>query len=221
MNKTILCVEDNMAVQMLNKPLLEAKGYTVKMATTLVEAWAVINSEMPALIILDIHLPDGNGLDFLRELRNTSDIPVIALTNNKEEQDIIAGFKSGCDSYMPKPHSLSVLLAQIEALLRRVEVSAAIVKETITLETNPNKTYINGIAADITGKEFDVLLLLMKNEGQTVSIEYLYEKIWNQPLVEDKSALRTIKSRLSSKIKPAGYTIESDYGKGYVFKKIK
>ena len=89
MNKIILCVEDNEQIQMFNKLHLEAKGFAVRLAMTLLDARDEINRETPGLIILDIHLPDGNGLDFLRELRKTSNIPVIALTDSKEDVDIL------------------------------------------------------------------------------------------------------------------------------------
>jgi DNA-binding response OmpR family regulator len=117
--KTVLCVEDNPQVQMLNKPLLEAKGFAVELAMTLAEAREAVGRSMPDVIILDMRLPDGSGLDFLRELRKTSAVPVIALTVKKEDADIIEGMESGCDDYVPKPYSFPVLYTRIEGLLRR------------------------------------------------------------------------------------------------------
>jgi DNA-binding response OmpR family regulator len=144
-NKIILCVEDNIKVQEFNQPLLEAKGFTVKAAMTLYEAREAIKREMPGLIILDIHLPDGNGLDFLREIRETSNIPVIALTNNKQEQDIETGFASGCDDYMTKPYTFPVLYARIEGLLRRVsKVPDVLVKGSLTLNVLAGLAFLNG-----------------------------------------------------------------------------
>ena len=222
-NRDILCVEDNMQVQAFNKTLLEAKGFTVRIATKIGEAREAVKSRMPGLIILDIRLPDGNGLDFLRELRRKSDVPVIALTNNREEQDIIEGLASGCDDYVPKPYAFPVLYARIESLLRRSErVPEVIVKGLLRLEPMAQMAYLNGVDLLLTQKEFAVLLALVQNEGTVMSIESLYKLIWKAPVTGDKRALRRQISNLRIKLEEAhsGYTINTVYGEGYCFIKI-
>ena len=220
MNKFVLCVEDDKAMQLMNKSMLEAKGFTVKTAMTLREAHEHMSAEMPDIIILDIHLPDGNGLDFLRELRKTSQVPVIALTNNKEEQDIVEGLKSGCDDYIHKPHSFPILYARIEALLRRTQnVPETITKGTLVLETYSNTALIDGEDLRLTGREFDVLFLLVQHEDKLLTEDFIFEKIWGQPLINDKNALQVVISRLRKKIETSGYDAVKMREKGYIFTK--
>jgi len=223
MIKTILCVEDNEQVQIFNKIHLEKKGFTVKLAMTIAQAHDEVSSEMPGLIILDIHLPDGNGLDFLRELRKTSNLPVIALTNNKEDEDIVKGLESGCDDYMPKPYTFPVLFARIERLLRRAsQVPEKKVFGSLSLDVFSQQAFIHGEDLLLAQKEFALLLLFTENEDKTMSAEYIYQKVWNAPIGSDKNALQkrisTIRKRLENS--NCGYTVRTVYNEGYCFEKI-
>jgi DNA-binding response OmpR family regulator len=220
MIKTVLCVEDNLEVQMCNKPLLESKGFTVKLAMTLREARDAVNEAMPDLIILDIHLPDGNGLDFLRELQKTSDIPVIALTNNKEEQDVVAGLSSGCDAYIPKPYTLPVLLAHIETVLRRAgQVPEAVTKGLLSLNPVAGQAFLNGEDLLLSQKEYSILLMFIQHEEKPMSADFIYEKVWGQPMTENSQALRTTVSRLRTRLQGSGYTIVNQKNEGYCFER--
>jgi len=217
-SKLVLCVEDNMQVQMINKPLLEAKGFEVKLAMTLREAREAVKREMPGLIILDIHLPDGNGLDFLRELRKTSTVPVVALTNSKKEQDIVEGLAGGCDDYIPKPYTFPVLYARIEALLRRAEyIPETIIKGSFTLDMISNSVKWDGKDLGIKKREFDVLYFLMRNESILVSAEQIYESVWNQKMIDDKKSVKNAIYNLREILKDTTYTINSARGRGYIF----
>ena len=221
-SKVILCVEDNMQVQMFNKPLLESKGYAVKLAVTLREARDVIAQEMPDLIILDIHLPDGNGLDFLRELRKTSKVPVIALTNSKEEQDIIEGLTSGCDDYIPKPHTFPVLYARIEARLRAVEqMPETITKGNLTIKFLPNRVFVDGQKLQLPQIGFNLLLLFVQNENKCLNPRYIYEKVWGSNIHDDNRALKVRISEVRKKLEAAEceYTISNMRGEGYCFQR--
>ena len=221
MNKTILCIEDNIQVQTLNKSMLEAKGFTVKLAMSLKEAREIISQEMPDLIILDIHLPDGNGLDFLRELRKTSSVLVIALTNNKEERDIVEGFASGCDDYIPKPYTFPILYARIEARLRRAAILPDIItKGALLIKVSSDEAFVNGENLLLTKKEFSLLCMLVQDENRTFSGEYLYEKVWGTPLIGDTQALSSSIKRLRKKLTNSGYSISTEYGSGYRFEKV-
>ena len=216
-SKVVLCIEDNVQVQMINKPLLMAKGFEVKLAMTLREARKALEV-MPDLIILDIHLPDGNGLDFLRELRKTSNVPVIALTNSKEEQDMVEGLASGCDDYIPKPYTFSVLYARIEALMRRAEyIPEKIVKGAFIFDMISNSVTWNGDDLGIRKKEFDVLYFFMRNENTVLSEAQIYERVWNQKMIGDKKALKNAIYDLRESLNGTGYVISSEYGKGYIF----
>jgi len=219
-NKIVLCVEDSEQIQTFNKLHLEAKGFKVRLAMTLAGARDEINRETPDLIILDIHLPDGNGLDFLRELRRISNIPVIALTDSKEDIDIVKGFASGCDDYVPKPYAFPVLYARIEGLMRRVSsVPEIIEKGPLRLDVLAGLAFINGADLLLAQKEFSLLLLFVQNEDKTMSAEYLYEKIWKTMLNDNTNALKNAISRLRNKIFDSGYNIFAVRGEGYVFKR--
>lgn len=221
MNKNlILCVEDSIHVQAFNKPLLEAKGFTVRLAMSLHEAREEIIRETPSLIVLDIHLPDGNGLDFLRELRETSSVPVIALTNDNEEKDIVIGLESGCDDYVPKPYTFPVLYARIVALFRRIEqVPEKIVRGRLTLDVTANSAFLDGHDLLLAQKEFALLMVFVQNEERYVSAKYLYEKIWKVPMIENNQAVKSSIKRLRAKIEGCGYMITCTRHEGYCFER--
>jgi len=120
----LLMVEDEPVVQANNKMVLERRGYTLRQAYTLEEARAMIAEEPPRAIILDIQLPDGNGLDLLQEVRSNSNVPVLVLTAMGTPKDIIKGLEAGGDDYLTKPHDLQTFLKRVETLLRRAAMTA-------------------------------------------------------------------------------------------------
>ena len=221
MNKIILCVEDNEQIQLFNKIHLESKGFTVRLAMTLAEAREEIGRETPGLIILDIHLPDGNGLDFLRELRKTSNIPVIALTDSKEDVDIVKGLESGCDDYVPKPYTFPVLCARIEGLMRRVSsVPETISFGSFKLDLIAMQAFFKGRDLMLSHKEFALFSYFVQNEGKAINAEYIYEKVWKQLMVKDDGALKNIVYKLRKKLSASGYTITNERGSGYIFEPV-
>ena len=117
-NKCLLLVEDDINVQASNKRILERRGYKVRQAYILAEARASIGDESPSAIVLDVMLPDGNGLDFLRQLRKTSSVPVLLLTAMDTSDDVISGINAGGDSYMTKPYELNNFVTLVAALLK-------------------------------------------------------------------------------------------------------
>jgi DNA-binding response OmpR family regulator len=218
--KIILCVEDNLRVQMFNKPLLEAKGFKVILAMTLSAAREAMRKETPSLVILDIHLPDGNGLDFLRELRKTSAIPVVALTNDNDEKDLVAGLSGGCDDYVTKPYAFPVLHARIEALLRRAEqIPERIVKGALALNVTAGAASLSGMDLCLSPKEFALLLVFVQNAETFMSAEALYERVWKAPMAGDNQALKSTIGRLREKISGCGFCIAWSRGEGYSFER--
>lgn len=216
----ILCIEDNPRVQMFNKPLLEAKGFVVRQATTLAQARESMAAVMPSLIILDIHLPDGNGLDFLRELRKGSTIPVIALTNDGAESDLVQGLTSGCDDYVTKPHTFPVLYARIEALLRRAEcVPEWVHKEGFSFDLTAGVASFAGRDLLLSPKEFALLLFFVQHAECYMSAEELYQKVWKRALANDSSALKSAIGRLREKISDSGWCISWSRNEGYSFER--
>ena len=216
--KTILLIEDNERVNDFNRRLLEKQGFTVHIALTLSAARDVFSQCRPDALVLDIGMPDGSGLDFLRELRLTSKIPVLLLTGNGQDKDIELGFALGCNDYLPKPYSFGVLLARLSNLLQSAQqVPETIVRGLLTLKTTSMTAYNGGEDMLLAQKEFAVLLLFTQHEGKTMSTEYLYEQAWGQPMNEDNKAVKRTVSRLRGKLVGSGFSISNEYGEGYRF----
>jgi len=217
--KMILLIEDNKKVQEFNKPLLEDSGFTVETAMTLAEARELVKRAIPDAIVLDIGMPDGSGLDFLRELRQTSKIPVLLLTGYGEDDDVVVGFESGCNDYLTKPYTFGVLLVRLKNLLQGAEqMPETITRGALTLDPLAGQAFLNEADLLLSKKEFSLLLLFVQNEGEAMSAEYVYEKIWKAPILEDKRALEIAISKLRKKIAASGFDISARYGQGYVFK---
>ncbi len=211
MNAPILLIEDNEQILRGNERMLKKRGYQTMIATTLAEARERMAQSMPAAIVLDIMLPDGNGLDFMRELRKTSGVPVLLLTGLTTPQDIVRGLDDGGDDYLTKPYDFTVLLAHIEAMLRRAShVPERLVNGSLTLDIRSGCAMLGGVDMLLPPKEFAVLLLLLEKEGQILSKDYIYETIWKQsPDAGVGSIVKNIISRLRRKLGEE-FVIEND-----------
>jgi DNA-binding response OmpR family regulator len=213
-------IEDEPVVQANNKKILERRGYTTRQAYTLTEARKIIETDPPNAIVLDINLPDGSGLDFLHELRRTSNIPVLLLTALGTPENIIKGLEFGGDDYLPKPYDLSVFLMRLNAMLRR----ASLIPETLELgnikiDVSSSKAYVNGSDMHLQQKEIAILQQFAQHPGETLTGEHLYEKVWGQKLFGADSSLKVAISKLRTKLESNGYTIRTFWGEGYSFDK--
>jgi len=216
----LLLIEDEPAVQANNKIVLEHRGYVLKQAYTLAEARAIIADEPPGAIVLDVQLPDGNGLDFLQELRKTSNVPVLVLTAMGTSDDIIKGLEAGGDDYLTKPHELEVFLKRVEALIRRAAMIPDALKiGPITLYPTSGRAFLNGKDMLLSQKEYTLLRVLFQQPEKTMSAEYLYEKVWGQEILDDDSSLKNTVYRLRKKLEGSGYTITAERGEGYIFER--
>jgi len=212
----LLLVEDEPVVQANNKKILERRGYVLRQAYTLHEAEKIIDEERPRAIVLDLLLPDGSGLDFLHELRKSSNVPVLMLTAMGTPQDIIRGLEAGGDDYLTKPYELSVFLMRVEALLRR----ASIMPDTlefglIRIDTASSRAYLDGVDMMLSQKEYSLLQQFVQHPEMVMSAELLYEKVWGQKMAGDDSSLRVTMSKLRAKLADSGYTITASRGEGY------
>ncbi|MCL1821108.1 MAG: response regulator transcription factor [Oscillospiraceae bacterium] len=221
--KLILLVEDVREVQNYNKRMLENKGFAVETAMTLAGAREFLDSQKPDIIVLDRGMPDGEGLDFLKAIRAAgSNTPVLMLTGYGETNDVITGFKTGCDDYLPKPYVFEELLMRLTRLLKSAEsLPDKITKGALTLNLIAGQAFVGGEDIGLKPKEFALLLLFMENEGRTMSAEHIYEKVWNAPIADGKQTLQRRVSDLRTKLEEvgAGYTITMIYGKGYCFER--
>ena len=196
---SILLVEDNEAIQELNKELLEeVGGYKVRLAMNLAEARDSLSQHTPDLIVLDIMLPDGNGLDYLKEIKTRNkDMPVLLLTALSESGDEVKGLRDGGDDYIAKPYDRNVLLMRIAKLLsqrartdERVKEAAmkgkadaereaeVVVYGPLTVNHITKRAYLFDEDAGLTPKEFSLLAYFLKNIGKQLSAEEIYEAVW-------------------------------------------
>lgn len=216
----LLLIEDNPRIQIANKDMLELLDYEVAIAMNLAEARKRLLLQMPDVVVLDIMLPDGSGLDFLQELRQNTELPVLMLTALGSNEDTVRGLSLGADDYLAKPYDYQVLAARVEALLRRAtRVPERIIKGRLCLDVTADVAICEGRDLLLSQKEFSLLLIFIQNEEHFISAEYLYEKVWKQPMVGSSNALKTTINRLREKIKNCGYRIEWSRGEGYCFEK--
>lgn len=211
---TILIVEDD-------RPLNDGIALSLNEAKTLQaynlkEARDLLN-ETVDLIILDMNLPDGSGLDFCREIRTFSSLPIIFLTANDMELDIVAGLASGADDYMTKPFSLAVLRARIDAVMRRHSPASDVYEQGSFFFDFGNMIFKAGeTAVNLSKTEQKLLKFLVSNKGITLSRDNLIDHIWSDgaEFVEENALSVTI-GRLRQKLN--GAPIRTVYGIGYVW----
>lgn len=228
--KRLLIIEDSKEVLLLNKRVLERKGFFVLTAQTLAKARRYIKTETIDLIVLDILLPDGNGLNFCTEIRSQITAPILMLSSLKEQSDIVGGLLAGGDDYMTKPYRLEELYARILSLLRREEmfeerlnqqkISTTIKRGPLKLDTVQGRAYLNGNDTGLTPKEFALLLLLVQNEGNSLPSNYIYKKIWGTESNDDVRSVWTHISKLRNKLSidtDSHINITAERGKGYLF----
>lgn len=180
----VLIIEDDR--RMLDALLsgIEAAGYDVTAAGTAEEGFFLVHRSHPDLLILDLALPQRNGLDILRQIRSEgTDVRVLILTSHNTVEDRVTGLRTGADDYLGKPFSFPELLARIDALLRRILPSPASTSVRIgdlTLDTKTRTAWRSGETLDLTVREFDLLLYLAENRGRTVSREMLAKDVWRE-----------------------------------------
>lgn len=173
------------------------------------------------LIILDINLPDGSGLDFCRELRQTSSLPIIFLTANDMEIDIVTGLETGADDYITKPFSLAVLRARVNAVLRRRQTDNAVFRtDRYEFDFDNMKFLVDSTPVELSKTEQRLLKIFVQNPGRTLPREMLLDRVWtdNAEFVEE-NALSVAVKRLRQKI--TSVPIRSVYGIGYVWEQQK
>ncbi len=227
--KTILIIEDDENLSRGITFTFEKDGYTVLCANTLKAGEAILAQHKISLIILDLGLPDGDGLDFCKNIRLKTTIPIIMLTARDMEIDQVSGFMSGADDYITKPFSLSVLRARVEALFRRVDRQDTYLIEIGEYRLNTSSCKLYHITLKeieeilISSTEYRLLYLLMINAGQILSKEQILAALWdNQGNFVDENTLPVNISRLRAKIeedpkKPQ--ILKTIYGLGYIWVK--
>ena len=220
--RRVLLVEDNKEIMNINMRLFKMENYEITAALTLADARSALGKSRPDVIVLDIMLPDGSGIDFIRELRSGENegIPILLLTGLAAKEDILRGLKSGGDDYLTKPYDFDILLERVEALLRRAaRLPEIIEKNGFSLDVTAGVAFFEGDDLLLTQKEFALLLVFIRHEDKVMSAEYLYERVWNKSMNNDAKAVQFQISNLRKKIDESGYTVTAKRNDGYVFER--
>ena len=221
--KDLLIVEDDRALGEGIRLALQSPELQLRLCHTLAEAGALVARQPFDLLILDINLPDGNGLDFLRALRQEHAVPVILLTANDLETDIVAGLELGADDYITKPFSLAVLRARVNAQLRRgtPALSARYEAEGLFLDFDRMEFQRDGQPVELSKTEQKLLRLLVENRGRTLTRAQLVDRIWTDGAAYvDENALSVTVKRLRDKLEETPSKpqyIKTVYGLGYTW----
>ena len=225
----ILMIEDDSTIAFGVKYALEQEGFNIDICKDLESARNNIKEKEYSIILLDVMLPDGNGYDFCKEIRENNETPVIFLTACDEEVNIVMGLDIGGDDYMTKPFSPSELVARVKAHLARYErLIGSNVQENeiieirgIKIDKTARRVYVNGEEKSFTTKEFDLLTFLAQNPNHVFTKEELFNKIWDMESIGDIATVTVHIKKIREKIefdtaKPQ--YIETIWGVGYRFK---
>ena len=222
MDKTkILVVDDESRMRKLVKDFLVRQGYTVLEAADGMEAMDYFYEDKDiALIILDVMMPKMDGWQVCREIRMHSKVPIIMLTARSEERDELQGFDLGVDEYISKPFSQKILVARVEAILRRTQGSGntdEISAGGIVVDKAAHTVMSDGSPVDLSFKEFELLTYFIENQGIALSREKILNNVWNYDYFGDARTIDTHVKKLRSKLGDKGEYIKTIWGMGYKF----
>lgn len=202
---SILLVEDDLSLIYGLEFSIQKNGFNVDVARTVEEALQMYKGKNYDLLLLDVSLPDGNGFDICKKVREVSNVPIIFLTASDEEVNVVMGLDMGGDDYITKPFKLNELISRIKALLRRYNFTNENVTElksnTITVKLLENRVFKNEIELELTTAEYKLLCLFMKNKNIVLTRKNILDKLWdgNGSFVDDNT-LSVYVRRLRNKI---------------------
>ena len=218
--KKILVVDDESRIRKLIKDYLRRGGYEVIEASDGEEALEIFyKTKDISLIILDVMMPNLDGWEVLKEIRESSRVPIIMLTAKSEEEDELNGYSLGADEYVLKPFSPKVLVARVEAVLRRSlgEETSIIENDGIRIDENAHEVTVDGKNVELSVREYDLLKYFMKNPGIALSREKILNSVWNYDYYGDARTIDTHVKKLRSKLLDKGDLIKTIWGVGYKF----
>lgn len=231
MNKRILIVEDDENILRLENDYLKASGFEIDSALNGADGLKMAESSRYDLIILDIMLPELNGMEICKKIRESQNIPILLVSAKRDEMDKITGLEYGADDYIVKPFSPSELVARVKAHINRYErltnnesnQSATIIIDSLTIDRTARKVLVNDEEIILTNKEFDLLACLAEAPNKIFSKDELFEKIWQyDPSIGETSTVTVHINRVREKIfaaDPQFPYLVTVWGKGYRFTK--
>lgn len=228
----ILVVEDDAAVRHLVKIAVELHGYHYREAVDGSQALVELSLRPPAIMLLDLGLPDMDGCEIVKKLRGWSDLPIIILSARLEDKDKVEALDAGADDYLVKPFSVEELLARIRVALRRVQHAAELqgmqpeptyANGPLTIDYQAARVAYCGKEVHLTPIEFKLLCLMARNSGKVLTYNYLLKQVWGEMNVSEMSSLRVFMATLRKKIEPDPSNpafIKTHVGIGYSMERI-
>ncbi len=223
LNREILVIDDELQIRKLLQITLQSHGCSVILTNNSVEGLAAAANKHPDLIILDLGLPDENGHETLRKLREWSAVPLIILTVQSKEEDIIRALDNGANDYLVKPYRTGELLARIRSALRRSdsEENTPVIKfSTLELDLTSRSVKVNDEPIQLTQTQYDLLVLFAKNEGKVLTHRYILREIWGEEFADQLQYLRVFVAQLRKRLQqnnPGVAYISTVSGVGYRF----
>ncbi|NBI61887.1 DNA-binding response regulator [Clostridiales bacterium] len=231
MNKVLIIDDDNELCALMKK-CVEQENLSALIAPRGITGLRLAdeNKDNLSLIILDVMMPDLDGFQVLRKIRETSNVPVLMLTAKSDEQDKVSGLRLGADDYLTKPFSINELMARVNSLIRRyttlnqmagTESECMALKEMVIDKINRTVS-VRNIPVELTGKEFDLLLFLATSKGRVFTKKQIYTQVWEEDYAFDDSNIMSFISKLRKKIEPDPehpFYIQTVRGVGYRFNK--
>ena len=217
----ILIVDDEMRIRKLIHDFLKMNGYTCVEAADGEEAIDIFYTDKSiGLIILDVMMPKMDGWQVVRTIRETSRVPIIMLTARGEEQDELHGFDLGVDEYISKPFSPKILVARVDAILRRTGSGAdgdSVTCGKVTINKTAHTVLADGVPVDLSFKEFELLEYFINNKNIALSRDNILTNVWNFDYFGDSRTIDTHVKKLRAKLGPCGDQIKTIWGMGYKF----
>jgi DNA-binding response OmpR family regulator len=216
----ILVIEDETSIASFVAAYLKNAGYTVRTAATAQAALNEVVSEMPALIVLDLNLPDGDGVELCRRIRKSSDVPILMLTARDEDVDKIIGLEVGADDYMTKPFNPRELVARVKSILRRAaperrrSESDELHHGDLTINAGKREVHVGDEEIRLAPKEFDLLWELLDHRGIVLTRDQLLERVWGYTFAGDTRTVDVHVRQIRRKLGDAS-PIVTVWGVGY------
>jgi DNA-binding response OmpR family regulator len=216
----ILVVEDETSIASFVAAYLKNAGYAVRTAATSQTALTEIAAEMPALIVLDLNLPDGDGVELCRRIRKSSDVPILMLTARDEDVDKIIGLEVGADDYMTKPFNPRELVARVKSVLRRAaperrrSETAELSHGDLVINSGKREVYVGDEEVRLAPKEFDLLWELLDHRGIVLTRDQLLERVWGYTFAGDTRTVDVHVRQIRRKLGDAS-PIVTVWGVGY------
>ena len=221
MNKCILVVDDESRMRKLIKDFLAVKRFSILEAEDGEKALQVYeeNSQKIDLILLDVMMPKLDGWSVLRQIRQTSKVPIIMLTARGEEQDELFGFELGVDEYISKPFSPKILVARVEAILKRTQGDTKEVKDYggIEIDKEGRTVTVDGKVLELSLREYELLVYLVENENIALSRDKILNNVWNYDYYGDSRTIDSHIKKIRHKLGKRGKYIKTMRGVGYKF----